>query len=110
MRSRLGGIAGRRTTSVPPERGVRAEDHVVGDVTVVGDVHVSHEDVAIADHRDPSAAAGAAVDGDELAEDIPPPDDQLRLFALVLQILRRETDVLRGPPLLLDLGTEGPPA
>jgi hypothetical protein len=25
------------------------------------------------------------------------------------RILRRETDVLRGPPLLLDLGTKGPP-
>jgi hypothetical protein len=31
------------------------------------------------------------------------------IHRVVDRILRRETDVLRGPPLLLDLGTEGPP-
>src|SRR2546421_6543457 len=77
---------------VAAERRHVAENRVVADVTVVGDMHVRHEHVPIADRRHPAAAARAAMDGDELAEDIAAPDDQTRFLAFELEILRRETD------------------
>ena len=55
---------------VAAERGVRPEDRLVADVAVVRHVHVVHEQVAVADRRHAAAAGGAAVDGDELAEDV----------------------------------------
>ena len=41
---------------------------------------------------DAAAARGAAVDRDELAEDVPPADDQARLLAAELEVLRDEAD------------------
>ena len=55
---------------VAAERRVRAEDRLVADVAVVRHVHVIHEQVAVADRRHAAAAGGAAVDRDELAEDV----------------------------------------
>ncbi len=77
---------------VAAERRVRPEDGVVADAAIVRDVNVGHEHVAVADHRDAAAAARAAVDGDELAEDVPRPDHEPGGLALVLEILRREAD------------------
>ena len=55
---------------VAAERRHVAEDRVVADVAVVRDVHVGHEQVAVADRRHAAAAARAAMDRDELAEDV----------------------------------------
>ncbi len=74
------------------ERRVRTENRVVADAAVVRHVDVRHEDVAVADARRPTAAARAAVDRDELAEDVALADHQVRLLALVLQILRRQAN------------------
>jgi len=71
---------------------VRTEDGVAADVAVVRHVRVRHEQVAVANRRRAAAAGGAAVDGDELADLISPPDFGLGGFALVLQILRRHAD------------------
>ena len=42
--------------------------------------------------RDAAADLGAAVDGDELAEDVPPADDQPGRLAVVFEVLRRQSD------------------
>ena len=67
-------LAKSSTHDVAAQRRVRAEDRVVADMTVVGDVDVGHEDVAIADRRHAAAAARSAVDRHELAEDVALPD------------------------------------
>ena len=77
---------------VAAERRRVAEDGVVADVAVVGDVDVGHEDVAIADRRHAAAAARAAVDRHELAEDVAPADHEARLLAAKLQVLRNQPD------------------
>ena len=61
---------------VTAERRRVAEDGVVADVAIVRDVRVRHEHVVIADLRDPAAARGAAVNGDELAEHVAVADRQ----------------------------------
>ena len=73
---------------VTAERRRVAEDRVAADMAVVRHVHVGHEHVAIADAREAAAAARAAVDGDELAEDVAPADREPRLLAAELQVLR----------------------
>ena len=55
---------------MPAERGAGPEDRVAADVAIVRDVHVGHEQVAVADRRPAAAAGGAAMDGHELAEDV----------------------------------------
>ena len=42
--------------------------------------------------RDAAAALGAAMDGDELAEDVALADHEPRRLATVLQVLRRQAD------------------
>ena len=69
-----------------------AENRVVSHVAVVSDVHVGHEHIAVADFGDPAAAAGAAVNGHELAENVLLADDEARFFAAKLQVLRNEAD------------------
>ena len=61
---------------VAAERRGVAEDRVVADVAVVRDVRVGHEQVVVADRRDAAAARRAAMDGDELAEDVAAADDE----------------------------------
>ena len=77
---------------VAAERRHVAEDRVVADVAVVRDVHVGHEHVAIADFGDAAAAARAAMDGDELAEDVALADHEPRFLAPEFQVLRHEAD------------------
>src|SRR5438093_6427725 len=72
---------------VPAERRHVAEDRVVTHVAVVRDVHVRHEHVAIANRRHAAAALRAAMDRDELAEDVALADRQPRLLAAELEVL-----------------------
>jgi hypothetical protein len=75
---------------VAAERRRVAENRMAPHVTVVRHVRVGHEQVVIPDGRRPAAAGGAAMDGDEFAEDVVMAHDQTRRLAAVLQILRRE--------------------
>ena len=77
---------------VAAERRVVAEDHVVADAAVVRHVGIGHEHVAIADRRLAPAAARAAMDRDELAEDVPLADAKVGFFAFELEVLRDEAD------------------
>jgi hypothetical protein len=77
---------------VTAERGVWPKNRVAADMTIVRHVDVGHEHVAIADPRDSAAACRPAIDGDELPEDVPGPDQQTRGFALELEILGHQAD------------------
>jgi hypothetical protein len=58
----------------------------------VSDVGVSHDEVVAADAGEASAFDGAAIDGDEFADDIVVADFKSRGFAVVADVLRREAD------------------
>src|SRR5205823_1572880 len=77
---------------MPAERRHVAENRVVANMTVVRDVDVGHEHVAIADFRDAAAAARAAVNRDELAKDIALANHELGTLAAEFQVLRNEAD------------------
>src|ERR1700680_1827870 len=64
------------------------EDHVVADPAVVGHVRVGHEHAAVADPRFHTAAGGAAVHGDALADDTVGADHEHARLALVVHRLR----------------------
>ncbi len=51
------------------ERGVVDEDDVVADLAVVGDMGADHQQAVRADARDKTAALGAGIDRDMLADD-----------------------------------------
>jgi len=53
-------------------------------------VRVSHDEVMAADAGEAPAFDGAAIDGDELANDVVGADFEVRGFAVVAQILRGE--------------------
>ena len=93
-------VAKSSTDTWPPSVALRSEDRVAADMAVVRDVHVVHEQVAVADRRPAAAAGRAAMDGDELAEDVALADLEPRRLAFVLQVLRRQPD--RGER--IDLG------
>ena len=69
-----------------------AEDRIVANLAVMRHVHVGHEHVAVADHRHAAAAPCAAVDRDELSKNVAASDDQARLLAPELQVLRNQSD------------------
>ena len=82
---------------------------MVADDAVVGDVGVGQHPVVVADAGDAAAAAGAAVDGDELAEQVVLADFQLGAFAGVLLVLRVAADggVADEAVALADAGRSG---
>ena len=65
---------------------------MVADDAVVRDVHVGHDPVVVADARRAAAFAGAAVQRDELADQVAIADDQLALFAAEFLVLRDRAD------------------
>ena len=81
---------------VPTERRAGPEDRLAADVAVVGDVHVRHEEIAIADRRAAAATGGASMNRHELAKDVAPADVERGRLALVLQVLRRQADRGKG--------------
>ena len=85
-------LAKSSTVTWPPSVACGPKIVSLPDVAVVRDVHVRHEDVAVADLGDAAAAARAAIDRHELAEDVAPADRQPRRLALELQVLRDEAD------------------
>ena len=69
-----------------------AELGMIAHFGVVRDVHIGHQEVVGADPRHQATALRAPMDGDELANLVAASDAGLRALALVLQILRRNTD------------------
>ena len=74
------------------ERRVVREDRVVADGAIVRDVHVGHDPVVVADARRAAALAGAAVDGDELADHVAIADDEFAVLAAEFLVLRDRAD------------------
>src|SRR5207248_521322 len=72
--------------------GVVRENRVRTDMAIVRDVRVGHEEVFVANRRLPATTGGAAVDGDEFAEEVVVADGQLGVLALVLEVLWRTAD------------------
>src|SRR5205823_8025930 len=68
------------------------ENRVRTDMAIVRDVRVGHEEVFVANRRLPATTGGAAVDGDEFAEEVVVADGQLGVLALVLEVLWRTAD------------------
>jgi len=58
----------------------------------VRDVRVGHEDVVVADPREAAADLGARVDRHALPDDVPLADQEARVAALVLHVLRAAAD------------------
>src|SRR5690606_26764140 len=77
---------------VAGQRGVVGEHAVAADDAVVGDVGIGEQPVFVADAGDPAAAAGAAVDGGELADDVAVADFQPHGLAAVLLGVRVAAD------------------
>ncbi|MNI54335.1 hypothetical protein D3C73_1092260 [compost metagenome] len=77
---------------VAGQRGVVGEHAEVADVAIVGHVRVGQHPVVIADGGDATAAAGATVEGDELAEHVAVADHQFGAFTGVLLVLRLAAD------------------
>ena len=67
-------------------------DYMIADGAIVSDVGVGHEEIVTADAGEASAFDGAAIDGDELANEVVVADFEARGFAVVADILRREAD------------------
>ena len=86
-------VAKSSTRHVAAERRARCrKSSWLPDVAVVRHVRVGHEQVVIADRRHAAAAGRAAMDRDELAEDVVMADDEPRRLAAELQVLRRQAD------------------
>jgi hypothetical protein len=58
----------------------------------MGDMGVGQQPVVVADPGHPAAAAGPAIDGDELADHVAVADRQFDAFAAVLLVLRVAAD------------------
>jgi hypothetical protein len=65
---------------------------VIVDDAVVSHMGAHHEQAVVADARDHAATPGTRVHGHVLADDVVGADDQLRLLARVLQVLRLVAD------------------
>ena len=77
---------------VSRQRGAVGEHRIVADLTIVSDVYVRHDPVAITDPRDAAAALGTPVDGAILANGVLITDfETCRLIAIFL-VLRRFSD------------------
>ncbi len=68
------------------------EDDVVADYAVMGNVGVGHDQSMAADARQASALGGAAIDGNELADNVVVADLEARGLAFIAQVLRGESD------------------
>ena len=91
---------------VAAKRGPVAEDRVVADRAVVGDMGVRHEEIMIADPGHASAARRTPMNGHELAKDVVRPDDQPAPLTAKFQILRDEANggARKDHGLVADLG------
>src|SRR5258708_3826356 len=73
------------------ERHAVREYGVISDLHIVRNVGVGHQEIVIADSGDQPAAFRAAMNGDELSNLVAVSNACLGTFALIFQILRRDT-------------------
>src|SRR6266478_84228 len=78
--------------NVPAERGGVGHDDMASNLAIMSDVSVGHDQVMVADLREPAAFYRAAIDGNELANLVVIADFQARRFARVRDVLRRQAD------------------
>ncbi len=67
-------------------------DHMVGDLTIMGDMGADHEQAVVANPGDHPAAGRSGVHRHIFADPIAAADDQCRRFAAIFEILRLEPD------------------
>ena len=77
---------------VTGERCGVGENRLVPDMAVMRDVRVGHEEIVVADLGDSSTAGRAAMDRDELSNDVAAADLEPRQLAAELQVLRDQAD------------------
>jgi hypothetical protein len=68
------------------------DDRMVADKTVMGDMHVVHQQHLVADAREHPAALGAAMDGGEFTDAVVVANLEPRRLAMILEILRSCAD------------------
>ena len=83
-------------------------DYVIADGAVVRDVGVGHNEVVAAEASQASAFDGAAIDGDEFADDVVVADFEARGLAVVADILRREADGRKRKEVIMRPDFRGP--
>src|SRR6266404_7480490 len=82
--------------NMPRERRVVRHDHVIGNLTVMGDVRADHEKAVVADPRDHSSPGRPRVHRHIFANRVVAPDHKLGLLAPIFEILRFEPDRGKG--------------
>src|SRR5580693_2411074 len=65
---------------------------MVADLTIVGDMCTNHKKAAVADPGDHAAAVGSRVNRHIFADRVVAPDDELRFFTPILEVLRLKPD------------------
>src|SRR5678815_4611948 len=71
-------------------------NYTIADETIVCDVRLGHDQTVVTNSSEHSAAGGATMNGDKLADVIAFADPRFGRFALVLQILRSKTNRDKG--------------
>src|SRR2546429_6571143 len=77
---------------VTGECGGIGHDHLIANQAIVRDMRLGHEEAIVPGLGDSAAARGAAMNCDQLADAIAPPNFSFSCFTGKLQILRRQTD------------------
>src|SRR5271163_4413671 len=75
---------------VAPKRRVVGHDDMVADLAIVGDMCANHKKAAVTNPGDHAAACGSGVYCHIFPDRVVAPDDKLRLFTAILEILRLE--------------------
>ncbi len=84
------------------------ENGVAADLTIVGDVRISHEQIAVADARDAAALHRAAIDGDVFVKDVGVADFEFGALAFVGEVLRIAANRAKGVEHIARADTGGP--
>src|SRR6266851_1971941 len=78
------------------DRRIVRHDHVIGNLTVMGDVRADHEKAVVADPRDHTPPGRPGVHRNMFANRVVAPDHKLGLFTPIFEILRFEPDRGKG--------------
>ncbi len=73
---------------VPPQRGRIGHNHMVGDLTIMGYMSISHEKIVVSDTRGKRILYGSPVDSGEFADYVAVTDFETGLLSCILHVLR----------------------
>ena len=73
---------------------------MAAEMTIMGDVHIGHQEILGADGGRPTALYRRAVDRDIFPKNIVMADDDLGRFPLISEVLRRSADRGKGMQLI----------